>query len=87
MGLQKSDGEYIFEHWKENGWTRGGRKIRDWRLCIKTWMIGGYFPSQKKPKIQEPQHQCPICGIQWKLNEVGAWVYQCKCFEQEMKIQ
>ena len=53
MGLEKSDGEYIFTHWQENDWRRGGKKIRNWQLCIKAWALAGYFPSQRKRAKEE----------------------------------
>ena len=46
IGLPKSDGEAMFLHWQEKGWS----KVKDWRLTIRKWKSFGYLPSQKQGK-------------------------------------
>jgi len=46
LGLPKSDGEAMFLHWQEKGWS----KVKDWRLTIRKWKSFGYLPSQKQGK-------------------------------------
>lgn len=56
IGLPRSDGQAMFLHWQEKGWS----KIKDWKLTIRKWHSFGYLPSQKngshyarpKPKTQ-----------------------------------
>ncbi|HEX7531461.1 MAG TPA: hypothetical protein VF333_09975 [Pyrinomonadaceae bacterium] len=47
LGLPKKDGESCFHKWHANGWTNGGRPIRDWKATIRSWKSSGYMPSQK----------------------------------------
>jgi len=53
VGLTSRDGEYLWEHWEENGWTRGNKPIRDWRSNVRKWKLAGWFPSQKQPAISK----------------------------------
>jgi hypothetical protein len=54
IGLQEMDGQYIFWHWVGNGWTRAGKKIKNWKACCRTWQLGGYFPSQRDRFMRKP---------------------------------
>lgn len=47
LGL--TDGEYFFDHWLANGWTNGGKPIRDWKATIRSWKGAGHCPSQRPP--------------------------------------
>ena len=60
IGLPDSDADYFFNKWEGNGWSNGGRPIKDWRATIRSWKAGGYCPSQKHkptPKTQAPALQ------------------------------
>lgn len=52
IGLTAQDAEYAFTHWEENGWTRNGKPIKDWRMTARSWKAAGYFPSQKGGRQQ-----------------------------------
>ncbi len=47
LGLQPMDGESCFYKWEGNGWTNGGRAIKDWRATIRTWQHQKFHASQK----------------------------------------
>jgi hypothetical protein len=47
LGLPESDGKYMWNHWLANGFTNGGKLVRDWKATMRTWQAGGFFPSQK----------------------------------------
>lgn len=47
VGLTENDGRWLWEKWQENGWSNGGKKIKDWRGTVRSWKLAGYFPSQK----------------------------------------
>lgn len=47
--LPESDGAWFFHKCQANGWTNGGKPIRDWRATIRAWKAAGYMPSQKAP--------------------------------------
>ncbi len=54
LGLTCSDATHVFNKWEGNGWTNGGKPIRDWKATIRSWKAAGYLPSQKgqKPTAQ-----------------------------------
>lgn len=47
VGLPKSDGEATFLKWEGNGWSNGGKSIKDWKATVRSWKLQGYMPSQK----------------------------------------
>lgn len=55
LGLPASDGEACFHKWEGNGWTNGGKKIKDWKATIRSWNAAGYLPSQKTPSLPSNQ--------------------------------
>lgn len=46
IALSKSDAEYFFEHWLANGFTNGGKPIKNWQATIRAWKAAGHCPSQ-----------------------------------------
>lgn len=46
-GISLADSDWFFYHCESNGWTNGGRPIRDWRATLRSWQRAGYLPSQK----------------------------------------
>ena len=48
LGYEEEDGKYMWANWKSNGFTNGGRRIRDWRAVIDSRASQGFLPSQKK---------------------------------------
>jgi hypothetical protein len=46
-GICFNDGKYLWNHWKDNGWTRGGRPIYDWQAAIRAWQSAGHLPSAR----------------------------------------
>jgi hypothetical protein len=47
IGLPETDGEATFWKWEGNGWTNGGKPIKDWKATIRSWKAAGHMPSQK----------------------------------------
>lgn len=47
LELPDSDARSCFHKWVGNGWTNGGKPIRDWKATIRSWKEAGYLPSQK----------------------------------------
>jgi hypothetical protein len=48
IGLLESDGSYLIDHFRENGWKRGKEPIKDWKAAMRKWKTANYFPSQKQ---------------------------------------
>lgn len=48
FGLPDSDGSYLWNSWEAGGWKRGSEKIVDWKAAARTWITGGWLPSQKQ---------------------------------------
>jgi len=47
LGLQVSDGEFMFSHWTANGWKNGSSPSKDWKAGMRKWKQAGWMPSQK----------------------------------------
>jgi hypothetical protein len=51
VGLTKTDGEWFYETRQGNGWTNGGKAIRDYQATIRAWKLqGDIFPSQRRAR-------------------------------------
>jgi hypothetical protein len=62
LGVSKedalTDGQYYFDHWTENGFTNGGKAIKNWKLTLKKWHGAGWLPSQKRRNLgQRPENR------------------------------
>lgn len=57
IGLPESDARWFFHKCQGNGWTNGGREIKDWKQTIRSWQAGGYMPSQKANSAQNGRRQ------------------------------
>lgn len=55
VGLAESDGEWMWCHWQDNGFTINQKPIKDWKLVIQAWKKAGYLPRQKNGK-PKPTH-------------------------------
>lgn len=73
--LYPRDASYLWNHWQENGWTNGGKAIRDWKATIRKWRDANHLPTQKQmltsdhwpePASTEPQ---PEYDENWLLKE------------------
>lgn len=47
VGLPEADGRYFWEHWQGNGFTNGGKTMKDWKATIRSWKAANHCPSQK----------------------------------------
>lgn len=65
IGLLKSDGEFLHDHFLESGWKRGKEPIKDWKAAMRKWKSGGWLPSQKITKKNQPlsASQMGLSGI------------------------
>lgn len=54
LGLPETDAVWFFHKCEGNGWTNGGKKIKDWRATIRAWRAAQYMPSQKQIRGQQP---------------------------------
>lgn len=54
LKLPESDGVATFDKWQGNGWTNGGKPMKDWRATIRSWSAQGYMPSQKSTSHGNP---------------------------------
>lgn len=52
--LQESDAVWFFEKCQGNGWTNGGKPMKDWRATVRSWKAAGYLPSQRQPTGRGP---------------------------------
>lgn len=46
-GIPDQDAEWFFWKCQGNGWTNGGKPIRDWKATLRCWFRAGYTPSKK----------------------------------------
>jgi hypothetical protein len=52
-GLYPRDSEWFWHKMEGNGWTNGGKKVKDWKATVRSWKAAGYFPSIKSPTDYE----------------------------------
>jgi hypothetical protein len=55
LGLPDTDAEACFWKWESNGWTNGGKPIKDWKATIRSWRAAGHLPSMKQNGFQKPK--------------------------------
>jgi hypothetical protein len=48
IGAEKSDGEFLHDHFLESGWKRGKDPILDWKATMRKWKSAKWLPSQKE---------------------------------------
>lgn len=46
-GIPESDADWFFYKGEGNGWTNGGKPIKNWQATLLAWKAGGYLPTQK----------------------------------------
>ncbi len=46
-GIPDSDADWFFWKCEGNGWTNGGKPIRNWKATLRSWKQAKYLPSQK----------------------------------------
>lgn len=66
IGMTEDVGDFCFWKWEGNGWTNGGKPIRDWKATIRSWKAAGHLPPKqqqqtgtfgvKKPTTHEERH-------------------------------
>jgi hypothetical protein len=45
----------VWDKWQGNGFTNGGKPMKDWRAVLRSWKGYGYLPSQKQGgKFKQP---------------------------------
>ena len=49
-GIPLPDADWFFYKCRGNGWTNGGKPIRDWKATLRSWKRAGYLPSQRNGK-------------------------------------
>jgi len=60
QGIGDRDAAWFFDKCEGNGWTNGGRPIKDWRATLRSWKNGNYLPSQKVTKAGDrPRPKTP----------------------------
>jgi hypothetical protein len=52
-GLPANDGEFLFNHFEENGWMRGKQPIRDWKAAMRKWHSARWLPSLKDKTVAQ----------------------------------
>ena len=45
--ITQDDRGYVWNNWQDNGWTRKGRPIYDWKAAVRAWQCGKFLPSQR----------------------------------------
>ncbi|MBC2594929.1 hypothetical protein H5P28_11740 [Ruficoccus amylovorans] len=55
LGLPASDAVYLWHNWEGNDWTRGGKKIANWKSVVVAWKAAGHLPSQKNLTNSPPR--------------------------------
>lgn len=47
INIPDSDASWFYFKGKGNGWTNGGKPMKDWKATLRSWKSAGYLPSQK----------------------------------------
>lgn len=47
------DSEYLWNHWESNGWTNGGRPIKDWKATVRKWKTMKYLPTTQDKTVED----------------------------------
>jgi uncharacterized protein YdaU (DUF1376 family) len=47
-GISEKDADWFYWKGRGNGWTNGGKPMRDWKATLLSWQRAGYLPSQKQ---------------------------------------
>lgn len=68
QGLPENDGRYFWEKWNGNGFTNGGKAMKDWQAVIRSWKCAGHCPSQKNQQGNGQHH--PEAPKRRSANEV-----------------
>lgn len=48
-GISLKDAEWFFWKCVGNGWTNGGKPIKDWKATLRSWHKAAYLPSMRAP--------------------------------------
>jgi hypothetical protein len=62
IGLPKTDGEFLHDHFLESGWKRGKEPIKDWKAAMRKWQSAKWLPSQKQQPNSKPPKQQTFAG-------------------------
>ncbi len=46
-GICEKDADWFYWKGRGNGWTNGGKPMKDWKATLRSWFRAGYLPSQK----------------------------------------
>jgi len=49
-GMSEKDTLAMFAHAEANGWTIGGKPMKNWKAWIVSWQTSDYLPSQRKAR-------------------------------------
>lgn len=61
------DPERFIDYYTANGWVQGkGRKIKDWRACVRTWA--------RREKAEHPQESQRAPAYIVDEKGVGSWI-------------
>jgi uncharacterized protein YdaU (DUF1376 family) len=61
-GIIEKDADWFYWKGRGNGWTNGGKPMKDWKATLRSWNRAGYLPSQKNIKtttFQKPKERAP----------------------------
>lgn len=56
VGMPESVGDFCFWKWEGNGWTNGGKPIKNWKATIRSWKAAGHLPPKQNTKSGGTYH-------------------------------
>ena len=57
------DGNHFVDYYATRGWELGkGRKMKDWKACVRTWKNNGHASGRKKPQKEPSAFEKSIQG-------------------------
>jgi len=84
--LLESDADALFWKWEGNGWTNGGKPIKDWKATIRSWKAAGHIPSIKNVNKHMNTDNAISAMLASKVSTLhSTWASPSTWSESEMK--
>jgi uncharacterized protein YdaU (DUF1376 family) len=64
-GISENDANWFWQKCEGNGWTNGGKPIKNWQMTLTAWKTAGYLPSQKNGHHQPALIPKKGDDVQW----------------------
>jgi len=87
IDLPDSDGDYMFYHWEENGWTNNKKPVLDWRATIRKWKSAKYLPSTKTTSPAKSARESEFAELILRVNKIHpTWQSPSSWNDSELRV-